>query len=111
MARPRCPPTQKQKPPVFSGGLKPRLLRFAGTDEGVRPYARDPSTAARPEPPLGMKLALRVSAFVQQYAFGLLRIHWTVIQLVRFQEDLDERRPGCDRALDQGLGERIFDVL
>jgi hypothetical protein len=30
---------QKQRPPVLAGGLKPRLLRFAGTDEGVRPYS------------------------------------------------------------------------
>src|ERR1035438_10215057 len=34
-------------------------------------------------------------AFVQQNAFRLFCVHWTVIQLVRFQEDLDKRRPLC----------------
>jgi hypothetical protein len=72
---------QKQKPLVLADSLN--RARFAGTDEGVRPYAR--------------------LAFVQQHAFGFLRIHRTVVQLVRFEEDLDERRSGGDRALDQGF--------
>src|SRR5208282_1549548 len=50
-------------------------------------------------------------AFVQQHAFGFFRVHRTVIKLVGFEEDLDERRPGSDRALDQGFRQRIFDVL
>src|SRR5882672_8108555 len=48
---------------------------------------------------------------VQQYPFGFLRVHRTVVQFVVFEEDLDERRPGSDRALDQRFRERVFDVL
>ena len=49
--------------------------------------------------------------FVQQYAFGLLRIYWTLEQLIVFEEDLDERGARGDCALDQRLGQRVFDVL
>ena len=76
---------------LLADGLKPRSLRFAGTDECVRPYAS--------------------LAFVQQHPFGLFRVHWAVVQLVGLEEDLDERRPCGDRALDQGFRQRIFDVL
>jgi hypothetical protein len=71
----------KQKPPAFAGGLKPRLLRFAGTDECVRPYAR--------------------LTLVQQDAFGFFGVYWTVVEFVVFQEDLDEGWSGGDGALDQ----------
>ena len=48
-------------------------------------------------------LALHLLAFVQQNAFGFLRIHGTVVELVVLEEDLDERWPSGDCALDQRL--------
>jgi len=48
---------------------------------------------------------------LQQHALGFLRVHRTVVQLVVLEEDLDERRPRGDCALDQRLRQRIFDVL
>src|SRR5207244_3483354 len=43
--------------------------------------------------------------------FGLLRIHRAIVQLIAFEENLDERRARGDRALDQGLRKRIFNVF
>src|SRR5882762_6443899 len=40
---------------------------------------------------------------VQQHTLGLLRVHWTVVQLVAVEEDFDEGRPRRDGALDQVL--------
>src|SRR5271155_2114558 len=53
--------------------------------------------------------ALRI--LVKQNAFSFLRIHRTIKQLVVPEEDLDERRPGSNRALDQSLRQRVFDVF
>src|ERR1700681_2615364 len=55
------------------------------------------------------QLNLQTLVLVQQHAF--LRVHRTVVQLVVLEEDLDERRPRGDGALDQRLRQRIFDVL
>jgi hypothetical protein len=49
--------------------------------------------------------------FVEQHAFGFFCIHWTVVQFVRLEEDLDEGRTGRDCALDQGFRQRVFNVL
>jgi hypothetical protein len=54
------------------------------------------------------QLNLQTLVLVQQHAF--LRVHRTVVQLVVLEEDLDERRPRGDGALDQRLRQRIFDV-
>jgi hypothetical protein len=42
--------------------------------------------------------------FVQQHAFGFFRVYGAVEQLIALEEDLDERRPRGDRALNQCLG-------
>src|ERR1700730_5711269 len=55
------------------------------------------------------KLILQTLVLLQQDAF--LRVHRTVVQLVVLEEDLDERRPRGDGALDQRLRTRILDVL
>src|ERR1700687_2561117 len=85
----------------------------AGTDGDC---AWDFATASREKqktdpigPPLPIKLTNLV--LVQQHALGFLRVHRTVVQLVVLEEDLDERRPRGDGALDQRLRQRIFDVL
>src|ERR1700675_678753 len=57
------------------------------------------------------QLNLQTLVLVQQHALGLLRVQRTVVQLVVLEEDLDERRPRGDGALDQRLRQRIFDVL
>src|SRR5712692_11956502 len=57
------------------------------------------------------QLNLQTLVLAQQRALGFLRVHRTVVQLVVLKEDLDERRPGGDGALDQLLRQRIFDVL
>ena len=54
---------------------------------------------------------LQTLVLVQQHTLGFLRVHRTVVQLVVLDEDLDERRPRVDGALDQRLRQRIFDVL
>src|SRR5579864_7948745 len=58
-----------------------------------------------------MRAYARSSVLVQQHAFRLFRIDRTVEELVVFEEDLDERGTRGDRALDQRLGQRVFDVL
>src|SRR5579872_3003314 len=55
----------------------------------------------------GMELLRRV----QQHGFIFLGVHRAVEQLVVLQEDLNERRPGANGALDQRLRERILNVL
>src|SRR5260370_37402611 len=54
---------------------------------------------------------LQTLVLVQQHTLALLRVLRTVVQLVVLEEDLDERRPRGDGALDQRLRQRIFDVL
>src|SRR6516162_7679289 len=66
-------------------------LASLGADECVRPYTS--------------------LVFVQQHALCLFRIYRAVEELVVFEEDLDERGARRDRALDQRLGQRVFDVL
>src|SRR5579862_6867669 len=53
----------------------------------------------------------KMSIRIQQNTFCLLRIDRAVEELVVFEEDFNERGAGSDRALDQRLGQRIFDVL
>src|SRR5208337_221377 len=81
---PSIPFTSKQKPPACGWRLK-----------SLSSFAR-PGRARAPVP-------TRASVFVQQHAFGFLRVHRTVVQLVVPEEDLDERRPGGDGALNQRL--------
>ena len=57
------------------------------------------------------QLNLQTLVLVQQHALGFLRVHRTVVQLVVLEEDLDERRPRGDGALDQRLRQRIFDYF
>src|SRR5437660_773812 len=51
------------------------------------------------------------SVLVEYNAFGFLRVYWPIVELVVLEEDLDERRPRGDCALDQRLGQRVFDIF
>src|SRR5579863_9881482 len=59
----------------------------------------------------GLHKTLNTSVRVQQDSFCLFRIHRTVKELVVFEEDLNERGARGNRALDQRLRQRVFDVL
>jgi hypothetical protein len=87
-----CARSKDQKIKTRSPGriLPGRVLGFAGRTNVVRPMR---------------------SLFVQQHAFRLFGIDWAVEQFVVFQEDFDEGGAGGDGALNQRLGQRVFDVL
>jgi hypothetical protein len=57
----------------------------------------------RGEPNCLCQLNLQTLVLVQQHGLGFLRVHRTVVQLVAIEEDLDERWPRGDGALDQRL--------
>jgi hypothetical protein len=48
-------------------------------------------------------LTLQTLVLAQQRALGFLRVDRTVVELVAFEEDLDESRSSRNRALNQSL--------